>query len=129
MARKDGSSSVQIAGLRETVRSLEQFGVTAQDLKDAFSKIGALVAGDAKAITPTLSGALANSIKPSKTKNRSDVRAGSARVPYAGVINYGGYNNIEAVRFLNRAVESNQEKAMRLIDDELGDLIAKYDLK
>lgn len=129
MARTDTSTSVQVKGLKETIRSLEQFGVSAEDLKTAFTKIGLIVQQDAQSNVRTKTGALAASIRPSKTKNKSEIRAGSARVPYAGVQEYGGYNGIEPMSYLRDAVSDNRDTVTRLIDDELGDLIRRYDLK
>lgn len=125
----NGSSSVQINGLKETVRSLEKFGVSAEDLKGAFTKAGTLVATDAKTLVDTKSGALANTIKPSKTKNKSIVRAGSARVVYAGVQHYGGYNNIDPQLFLTTAVDRNAQTIISLVDSELDALITQYGLR
>lgn len=122
------ASGIYVEGLRACIRSLEKFGVEVSDLKDVFTKIGTEVAREAQDLAPTKSGALAASIRPSKTKNQSIIRAGSARVVYAGVQNYGGYNNIRAHRFMEGAVERKQGDVVRMIDDELGDLIRRYDL-
>lgn len=122
------ASGIYVEGLRECIRSLERFGVEVSDLKEVFTKIGTEVAREAKELAPTKSGALANSIRPSKTKNQAIIRAGSARVVYAGVQNYGGYNNIEPHRFMEGAVERKQADTIRMLDDELGDLIRRYDL-
>ena len=121
---------VRIEGLRETVRSLERFGVEVQDLKAAFKKIGSLVANDAKSLAPHLSGKLAGSIRPSNTKNKSIVRAGGAAIPYAGVQNYGWpAHSIEGKHFMEQAVERNQHEAVQMMEEELNDLIRRYDLK
>lgn len=120
--------SVRITGLRETVRSLERFGVEAADLKAAFLRIGNMVVQEAKSIVPTLSGALAASIRASNTKNKSEVRAGSAKVVYAGVQHYGGYNNIIGSYFLERAVAAKQGEAVNQMEDELNSLIRRLDL-
>ena len=122
-------SGLRVEGLRQTVRSLERFGVEVQDLKAAFNKIGTIVVNEAVTLTPTLSGALAASIRASKTKNKSEVRAGSARVVYAGVIHYGGYNNITAQPFLTTAVDNKQAQVINTMETELGRLIRKLDLK
>lgn len=122
------ASGVRITGLRETVRSLERFGVEASDLKAAFKRIGNIVVQEAVSITPTLSGALANSIRASNTKNKSEVRAGSAKVVYAGVIHYGGYNNITGVHFLERAVEAKQADAVQQMETDLNHLIRQLGL-
>lgn len=117
------AAGVRVEGLRETIRSLNRLGVEDQDLKAAFKKIGNLVVGDAKTRVPVRSGRLAASIKPSNTKNKSVVRAGGARIPYAGVIHYGNYNNITAQPFLTDAVAKNQDAAVKIMEDELQQLI------
>jgi|SRR6478752_1125527 len=122
------SPGVHVEGLRETIRSLERFGVAATDLKAAFKRIGSIVAHEAVAMTPTLTGRLAASIRASNTKNKSQVRAGSARVPYAGVIHYGGYNNITGVPFLTMAVQNKQQEAVRQMETDLNRLIQSLDL-
>lgn len=122
------SDSVRVDGLRETIRSLERLGVEVSDLKAAFKKIGDAVLTDAKNRAPHKSGALAASIKLSNTKNKSVIRAGSARVKYAGVIHYGGYNHIEPHPFLLEAVADNREEVIAALEKELKQLAAKLGL-
>lgn len=122
------ANGVRVEGLRETVRSLERFGVEVKDLKAAFKRIGNIVVGDARTLVPKKTGRLAASIKPSNTKNKSIVRAGGGRIPYAGVIHFGGYNNIEPHPFLTEAVSRNQTKAVSELDKELNELIRKLGL-
>ena len=119
---------IQVTGLRQVVRSLEKLGASAADLKSAFKRIGTVVANEAKSIVPRRSGRLADSIKPSNTKNKSVVRAGGARVPYAGVIHFGGYHGITAQPFLTEALDHKQGEAKRLMESELGALVRRLDL-
>lgn len=119
---------IKVTGLRETVRSLERMGVEVADLKAAFRRIGSMVADEGRNLAPKLSRALADSIRPGNAKAKAIVRAGSARVPYAGVLNYGGYHNIEATHFLDGAVESKQGQVIESLEDEVNDLIKKLDL-
>lgn len=121
-------TGVRIEGLKETVRTLEKFGVEASDLKAAFTRIGNMVVNEAKTLTPVRTGKLASSIKTSKTKNKSIIRAGRASVPYAGVIHYGGYNGITAQPFLTSAIENQEQATMRTLEDELHGLIRRLDL-
>lgn len=122
------ATGVQVKGLREVVRSLEKFGVEAADLKAAFKKVGNVVVNDAQQNAPTLTGRLSGSIKASNTKNKSIVRAGGARIPYAGVIHYGGYHGIEAHPFLTDAVQNKQAESVRIMEQELSSLIKALDL-
>lgn len=115
----DSRSGVRIEGLREAVRALERAGVELSDLKAAFRKIGQNVADDAQTNVNDRSGRLASSIRPSNTKNKAVVRAGSARVPYAGVIEYGGYNNITPQSYLRDAVDRNRQSSVNELEAEL----------
>lgn len=123
------ASGVQIKGLREVIRSLERFGVQVGDLKAAFRKVGNLVVNDAKPRTNPLTGRLAGSIRASNTKNKSIIRAGGARVPYAGVIHYGGYHGIEGKHYLTEAIESKESQGVQVLQEELRGLIRSLDLK
>ena len=118
-----------VTGLRETVRSLERLGVAVADMKAVFSKIGKNVVSDAQHLAPHKTGRLAASIKASNTKNKSIVRAGNARVPYAGVQHYGGYNNISPHPYLTDAIQRNQSKTVQALEDGIGQLIRTYGLK
>lgn len=117
-----------VTGLRETVRSLERLGVAVTDLKAVFKKIGQNVVSDAQSLAPRKSGRLISTIKASNTKNKAIVRAGSARVVYAGVQEYGGYHGIQAHSYLRGAVERNKAKSVKAMDDGLADLIRQYGL-
>lgn len=88
-----------------------------------------MVVREAVSLTPTLTGRLAASIRASNTKNKSEVRAGSAKVVYAGVQHYGGYHNITGSFFLTKAVEAKQEEAVRQMETDLNRLIASLGLK
>lgn len=122
-------SGVYVEGLRETVRNLERFGVEVADLKEAFVEIADQVATEGRRIVPTDSGRLAASIKPAKTKNKAVVRSGSARVPYAGVINYGWPSRgIRAADFLTGPANRNPERYAEAINDNLRRLIDRYQL-
>lgn len=115
-----------VQGLREYVRALEQAGVEAGDLKEVFIKIGELVQTDARTLAPKKTGKLGMAIKPTKTKNKASVRAGGARVPYAGAINYGWPSrNIKPSLFLQRAIDRNEAQALQLMDEGLTDLFNK----
>jgi len=122
------TTTVQILGLNKVVRGLQRIGVEIQDLKAAFKRVSSLVAGDAKQNVHSRTGTLAASIREGNAKNKATVRAGSARVKYAGVIEYGGYNNITAQEYLTGAAEDNQDESVRLIDEGIADLIRKYNL-
>ncbi|WP_158697896.1 hypothetical protein [Streptomyces prunicolor] len=110
------------------VESLEGFSVKASDLQNAFQRIAGTIDRSAHGLVPKLSGRLAASIKPSKAKSKATVRAGGARVPYAGVQNYGMYHNIQAKFFMNKALEQNEARSVAEIERELDSLIVHFQL-
>ena len=78
--------TVAVKGLREVVRSFNQYEGAVQDLKEANYAIGSKVAQTASAIAPQQTG------------------------PYAGVQEYGwAQRNIQAQPFLRRAAWTNRE--------------------
>ncbi len=126
MARDSG---VRVEGLRETVRRLERLGVDVGDLKDAFGAISREVVTEATALVPVDSGALKGAIRAARTKNKAVVRAGSARVPYAGVINYGWPGRgIAPTSFLTDPANADPEGKVAHLEANLEALIRKHDL-
>jgi hypothetical protein len=105
MARSGGG--VRVEGLNEKVRALERAGVEVTDLKGVFGEIAADAARLASSFAPRRSGKLAASIKGNKAKSKAVVKAGGARTPYAGPINYGWTSrNIAPSKFMQRADEA-----------------------
>lgn len=86
MTRRTG---VYVEGLRETVRSLERAGVEVDDLKDVMGAIAAKAAEIMRPLIPSRSGKLRGSARPNRAKGRALVTIGTARVKYAGAVNYG----------------------------------------
>lgn len=127
MAR--GGGSVKVEGLTALVRDMQALGVEVDDLKAAFGTIADRGAQLAASFAPRRTGKLAASIKPSKAKNKAIVRAGGARVPYAGAVNYGWpAHGIRASRFLQRTDEALAPDAVNEIDTALTKLITDLGL-
>jgi hypothetical protein len=80
---------VHVQGLRELVRDLEGVGVEVADLKEAFGGIAKRAADLAASFAPRRTGRLRASIRGDRAKNKATVRAGGAKAPYSGAINYG----------------------------------------
>jgi phage gpG-like protein len=120
---------IGVIGLREAIKALESLGVEVTDLKAAWNRVGNIVVTEAKGRVHAVSGALAGSIKANNAKGNSTVKAGSAKVPYAGVQNYGWpAHNIEAQNYLTGAASDKRDEVVQAITDELDNLIAKLDL-
>lgn len=119
--------TVSVKGLREVVRSLNQYEGAIKDLKDANREIGSKVSATARATAPVLSGALAGSIRPNRAKQKIQIKAGGARVPYAGVQEYGWPSrNIEAQPFLRRAAWTDRDYIKEKYTENLRDIARKY---
>lgn len=104
-----GGSQIKVEGGARLRRTLRQAGSDLQDLAAAHSATAALVANAGRARAPKVSGRLAGTIRPSGTKTKAVVRAGFARVPYAGPIHWGWpARNITAQPFLSDAATSTE---------------------
>jgi HK97 gp10 family phage protein len=121
--------TIRAEGLKETIKSLEKAGVEVQDLKAASKKAGNVVADESKSLAPVKSGKLRNSIRASNTKNKSVVRAGGARLPYAAPIHYGWPgHNIEPHPFLTDALSIKHDEVITVYEEELEALIRRLNL-
>lgn len=120
---------VTVEGLRETLRTLDRLGADAADMRDVMHRVGLLVARTAEQLVPRRTGRLAGTIRAGRAKARATVRAGSAGVPYAGVIHWGWpARNIAAQPFLLDAAERRRREVVSLVDDGLAQLITKLAL-
>lgn len=85
-------AQVRVSGLRELQREVRKAKGSEgrKALTRANRKAANIVRDDARTVTvPRKSGRLAGSIRATAGAAKAAVMAGSARVPYAGVINYG----------------------------------------
>ena len=119
--------TVSVKGLREVVRSFNQYEGAIKDLKEANYAIGSKVAKTASAVAPNNTGALAGSIRANRAKQKVQIKAGGAAVPYAGVIEYGwAARNIQAQPFLRRAAWTNREYTRTQYVSNLNAIRRKY---
>lgn len=119
--------TVSVKGLREVTRSLNQYAGAVDDLKEANAKIGSKVAQTAIATTPKLTGRLASTVKSNRAQRKVQLKAGGARVPYAGVIEYGyPARGIEAQPFLRRAIWTDRQYVIQQYSANLEALKRKY---
>jgi hypothetical protein len=120
------SGGIHVTGLRELVRDLQSLGVEVADIKSAFGEIAAEAAGLAAGFAPRRTGKLAGSIRGSKAKNKAVVSAGGARVPYAGVQNYGWpARGIAASHYMQRADTAIRPRVVPTLERAIDRLIAQ----
>lgn len=101
---------LQVEGRRQLVATMKAAGVSLDDLKAAHLAVAQLVDRAAKPHAPVgATGRLAASERPAGTRTAAIVRAGSARVPYAGPIHWGWPNrHIVAQPWLYDAAANTQ---------------------
>lgn len=80
---------VRVEGARQLRRALSRAGDDLADLRDANAQAAAVASRAGAARAPRRSGTLAASVRPGATKTQAVIRAGGARVPYAGPIHWG----------------------------------------
>jgi hypothetical protein len=123
-------SGVRVAGLNQTVRALQGLGVEVADLKETFGGIAAEGARLASSFAPHRTGRLAAAVRGNRAKNKAVVRAGGARVRYAGAINYGWpRRNIAGSFFMQRADAQLAPRALGMLESGLDTAIGKAGLK
>lgn len=123
--------SVQVEGLNQKVRALQDMGVELDDLKDVFARISEEGAETASSFAPVKTGNLQNTIRGNRAKNKAVVTAGTARgAPYAGAINYGWpAHNIQPALFLQKADDVMAPKAEKMLRDGLDELVSRLELE
>lgn len=109
---------IYVEGLRETTRAMEKAGVDLEELKDVMGMVAAEAADVMKGFIPTRSGKLRDSARGNRAKGAAIVTVGSARLPYAKVIQYGWpAHNIKPARFVERTDEVMETRAAQLLED------------
>jgi hypothetical protein len=120
---------VEVKGVDVLTAVLLKFSNDIKELNGFGDEIGKLVASNASALAPKRTGALAASIGSVSTKDGVQVYAGSEKVPYAGVIEYGWpAKNRSAKPYLMPAVQNNMQAIIKKYEDGISDRIKKYNL-
>lgn len=121
----------RIDGLREVQRDLRKLGDdTKTELKSTHLAAAEIVVMGAKRYVPYRTGRLAESIRALATNTSGRVRAGSAKVPYAGPIHFGWpARRIAPQPFIYDALDVRREEIRQLYDKRIDELIGKYDLQ
>lgn len=120
------TAAVEVHGSRELRRSLKAAGDDLGDLKDAHKLTGDYVANAASGRAPRRSGALAGSLRASRIARGVAVKAGSAKVRYAGPIHYGWpAHNIRAQPFVVDAAHATEEHWLGIYADEVERIVGE----
>ena len=127
--------TVRVEGAQDLRRKINRLS-DAVDAKSAKSELkkahleGAeVVKAAALPLVPVRSGSLKATVRAAGTIRSGRVRAGFARVPYAGPIHFGWpARNIRPQPFLYDALDRRRSEVLAVYDDRVGALIKKYNL-
>jgi hypothetical protein len=117
---------ITVEGGRQLRKALADLDPKLDDLKDAHQRVANIVAQAAKGRVPRRSGRLAGTIRGNRAKSRAQVKAGGARVRYAGVIEWGWpKRNIPAQHYLVYAAHTTEPLWQRIYLEDVNDLLDK----
>ena len=111
---------VEVEGLRETIKGFKQAGGEADDLKDAFNRIGTHVANTAKAEAPSDTGKLRSKIKAARRQNMSVITSGGTT--YHRYVHFGT-KYVKANPYLYEAVAKETDWVAKQVLIEMNQLI------
>lgn len=121
--------SFSIDGVKEVQTSLDKIEKNIRENLALNKELSSTIAQKASALAPRLTGALASSVVGNPSAEKAQIVAGSAAVPYAGVIEYGWpAKNKQAKPYLNKAVNDNLIYIIQKYEDSIKDIVKKYDL-
>lgn len=120
---------VTLKGVREVATLIKQLSDDIESNIELNQELSQTLSQKASSMAPKLTGELASSVKGNASGQKAQVMAGSAAVPYAGVIEYGWPDkNIQAQPYLRPAVYNNIGFIVEKYNDSIKSNIKKYDL-
>ncbi len=123
------AEAITVNGIKEVTDSLKKLNKDLESNIELNKEISTTLSQKASAMAPVLTGALASSVKGNPSAEKAQILAGSAAVPYAGVIEYGWPDrNIDAQPYLNPAVNDNMGYIIEKYNDSIQKAIKQYDL-
>ena len=123
------AEAITITGVKEVIDTLNKLNKDIESNIELNKELSTTLSQKASAMAPVLTGALASSVKGNPSAEKAQILAGSAAVPYAGVIEYGWPDrNIDAQPYLNPAVNDNMGYIIEKYNDSIQKAIKQYDL-
>jgi hypothetical protein len=123
------AEAITVKGVKEVTDSLKKLNKDLEANLELNKELSTTLSQKASAMAPVLTGALASSVKGNPSAEKAQILAGSAAVPYAGVIEYGWPDrNIDAQPYLNPAVNDNMGYIIEKYNDSIQKAIKQYDL-
>lgn len=123
------AEAIIVEGIKQVTDSLKKLNKDLESNIELNKELSTTLSQKASALAPKLTGALASSVVGNPSKEKAQILAGSAAVPYAGVIEYGWPDkNRNAQPYLNPAVNDNMGYIVEKYNDSIKKAIQKYDL-
>lgn len=124
---RNGGVRVRVEGLNRVVRKLSRAGADAEDMRGLMHSLGQIVVDGAN--VPVRTGRLSTNVRSGRGKTKAVVRAGGARVPYAGVIHYGWpARGIAPQPYLTDALQAKHDQIFTALEQGINDLLARNGL-
>jgi hypothetical protein len=100
---------MEVEGSKALRRQMRAAGKDMQDMKEANAAVGQIVVAASRPRAPVSTGNLAASIRANRAVGSATIKAGGARVPYAGPIHWGWpRRHIRAQPFLADGAKSSE---------------------
>ena len=122
-------ANISIQGVKEVTDSLNKMARELESNIELNKELSTTLSQKASAMAPNLTGALASSIVGNPSAEKAQILAGSAAVPYAGVIEYGWpKKNIQAQPYLTTTVNNNLGYIVAKYQNSITGMIKQYNL-
>lgn len=121
-------SGPTVDGAPQLQRAFRRMADSLDDIASTHDAAAQPILASARTAVPIQTGALLDTIRIESEPGGSAVVAGSDRVRYAGVINYGWPDrNIEAQPYLDDPATDGREDVPAVYDGKVDDLIRTFD--
>ena len=122
-------ANISIQGVKEVTDSLDKLARDLGSNIELNKELSTTLSQKASAMAPKLTGALASSVVGNPSAEKAQILAGSAAVPYAGVIEYGWpKKNIQAQPYLTTTVNNNLGYIVAKYENSITGIIKQYNL-
>lgn len=120
------SVGISVQGANRLRRTLRQAGDDLHELRDAHATAARIAAQASAALAPKRTGTLSATVRGSGTKTAGVLRAGFAKVPYAGPIHWGWPSRgITPQPFLSDGAQSSEGSWLPVYESAVDGAIKK----
>lgn len=117
---------VEVEGAKQLRRAMKRAGIDAAELKPVHQSVGRTVEQAGASLAPVRTGRLRASMRSSGTKTAAIVRAGGAKVPYAGPVHWGWpARGIGANPWISEAAQRTEPQWTRFYEAEVDRILGQ----